>query len=130
MIYDLLADALLLVHLGFVVFVVTGALAAFRWPKTAWLHLPALAWGVWIELTGGVCPLTPLENHLRRLGGGGGYEGDFLWHYLGPVLYPAGLTRNTQLVLGLLALAWNVLLYTLLLFRRRRLRRRDRVEGA
>lgn len=126
MIYDILADAVLVIHLGFVVYVVAGALMAYRWPRTAWIHLPALAWGVWIELSGGICPLTPLENHLRRLGGGGGYEGGFLWHYLGPVLYPAGLTRTTQVVLGLTALAWNVLLYAMLLVRLRRMRSRDR----
>lgn len=118
--YRLLADAVVVVHLGFVLFVIFGALAAFRWPKVLWLHLPALIWGAYIEFTGRVCPLTPLENRLRMAGGETGYSNDFVEQYLLPILYPADLTANTQLILGTLLVLLNVALYGLLLRRFRR----------
>lgn len=114
------ADAVVLVHLGFVAFVVFGALLVLRFPKLALLHVPALAWGAWIEVTGGICPLTPLENALRRRAGEGGYESGFIEHYVHPILYPAGLTRNAQLSLAVLLIVSNVLIYGWILFRRRR----------
>jgi hypothetical protein len=120
--YRLLADAVVVVHLGFVLFALLGALLAFRWPRTVWLHLPALVWGAYIEFSGSVCPLTPLENWLRRQGGDAGYTSSFIEQYLLPVLYPANLTTNTQLVLGGLLVLVNVALYGLLL---RKLRRRQ-----
>ena len=113
--YRLLADAVVVVHLGFVLFAVFGALLAFRWPKAVWLHLPALVWGAYIEFSGHVCPLTPLENWLRRQGGGADYANSFIEQYLLPVLYPANLTTNTQLVLGSLLVLVNVALYGLLI---------------
>ena len=92
-------------------FVVLGGLAALRWPRAAWLHLPAAAWGAGIELVHGICPLTPLENHLRRLGGEAGYAGGFVERYALPVLYPPGLGQRTQLVLGGFVIAFNLLVY-------------------
>ena len=115
---DLLADVVLLVHAAFVVFVVLGGLLALAWPRAAWVHLPAALWGVLVELLGWVCPLTPLENWLRRRAGESGYEGDFLARYLLPLLYPEGLTPGTQLVLGLLVIAVNAAIYCAV-FRRR-----------
>ena len=109
--YRLFANAVVVVHLGFVVFVVCGGLLALWRRRAAFVHLPAAAWGVYIELTGGICPLTPLENRLRALGGESAYSGDFVERYLMPVLYPAGLERDTQTTLGLLALALNIALY-------------------
>ena len=119
--YRLLADGVVLIHLGFVVFAVFGALAAFRWPKLIWLHLPALVWGAAIEFSGRICPLTPLENWLRMKGGEAGYETSFIEQYLLPVLYPAALTASTQFILGTLLVLINAALYGLLLrhFRRR-----------
>ncbi len=111
MLYGLAADLLVVVHLGFVAFVVLGGFAIPRWPRLAWAHLPAVAWGVGIELTGAICPLTPLELWLRMEAGAAGYEGDFIAHYLLPVLYPAGLTRRAQFVLGALACGINVAVY-------------------
>ena len=111
MLYGIAADLLVVVHLGFVVFVVLGAFVVPRWPRLAWAHLPAVAWGVGIELTGAICPLTPLELWLRMEAGTAGYDGDFIAHYLLPVLYPAGLTRQSQLVLGALACGINVAVY-------------------
>ena len=109
--YTLLADAVVVVHLGFVVFVVCGGLLVLwrRW--AALVHLPAAAWGVYIELTGGICPLTPLENRLRALGGESAYSGDFVERYLMPVLYPVDLRRDVQVALGLFALGINVGIY-------------------
>lgn len=107
----LLADLLVLAHLGFVVFVVAGGFLLLRWPRLAWLHLPAAAWGAWIEFSGGICPLTPLENRLRATGGGEAYRGDFVERYLLPVLYPPGLDAPTQFVLGVFVVAINGVAY-------------------
>jgi Protein of Unknown function (DUF2784) len=90
-----------------------------------WLHIPAAVWGVLIEFTGWICPLTPLENWLRRRQGGAGYQGDFIAHYILPVLYPEGLTRRNQLFLGGLALALNVAIYSWIFLKRRRLSAKD-----
>jgi hypothetical protein len=119
----LLADAVLVVHGLFVVWAVFGVVAVWRWPRLAVLHLPALAWAVWIEATGGVCPLTPLEVWLRRAAGQEGYAGGFIEHYLGGAIYPDGLTRSAQwLAAGALALV-NGVVYALLITRVARSRR-------
>lgn len=109
--YRLLADLVLLLHAAFVVFVVLGGVLAWHWPRAAWVHLPIVAWGAGIEFAGGICPLTPLENHWRRLAGEQGYTGGFIDHYVVGCLYPDGLTRNMQVALGLLVLAVNALVY-------------------
>jgi hypothetical protein len=118
--YGLLADLVVGLHLLFVCFVVGGGLLVLRRPRLAWVHLPAAAWGALIEFAGWICPLTPLEKWLRGRGGGAGYEGDFVEHYLLPVLYPAGLTREVQIGLGVLVLAANVGIYWYVWRRRRR----------
>ncbi len=115
-----LANLVLLVHFGFVVFVCLGGVAVLRWPRLAWLHLPAVAWGVLIELTGWVCPLTPLENTLRRSAGEAGYEGGCIHHYITSVLYPGNLTRIAQVVLAIAAVGVNAAVYLWLWRRRRR----------
>lgn len=113
-----LADLIVLLHAAFVLFVAAGGLLALRWPRVVWLHLPALAWGAGIEIVGGICPLTPLENQLRAAAGDAAYAGDFVAHYVLPWLYPAGLTREVQILLGLGALAANAAIYGWLLRRR------------
>ena len=118
--FSLLADLVMLVHGLFVLFVVCGGLAVLRWPRLARIHLPAAAWGIVIELGGWVCPLTYLENHWRRLAGESGYAGSYIRHYLEPVLYPLGLTRTAQVLLGVLALLLNLAVYAVLLRRLRR----------
>ena len=120
MIYRALADLVLVVHLGFVLFVVLGGLVAVKWPRVAWLHVPAAIWGVLIEYSGWICPLTPLENSLRVRGGQAGYSGGFIAHYIQPVLYPAGLTRSTQVVLGSVVLILNLTAYGIVVARTRR----------
>ncbi len=110
------ADAVLLFHLAFVLFVLLGGALVLRWPRLAWLHVPAVFWGVLVELTGWICPLTPLENVLRRLGGETGYAGDFVQHYVVALLYPDGLTRGTQVLFALLVVILNALFYGALLF--------------
>jgi hypothetical protein len=119
--YRALADLILVLHLGFVLFVVLGALLLVRRPRIAFVHLPAAAWGVWIEYAGAICPLTPLEQQLRQRGGETAYAGGFVEHYVTAVLYPAGLTRGIQLVLASGVLLLNVILY--LRWWRRRTRR-------
>lgn len=118
----ILADVVLLLHGLFIAWVVLGGVVVLRWPLLAWLHLPAVAWGVWIELSGGLCPLTPLEQRLRLAAGEAGYTGGFIEHYLGGLIYPAGLTRGTQWLLAGVVLAINLVAYAVLW--RRRTRRR------
>ncbi len=118
--YRILAGAVVVLHLGFVLFVAAGGLLVWRRRRWAWAHLPALAWGVWIELSGGICPLTPLENELRRLGGVAAYSGDFVGHYLLPALYPAGLDRGIQAALAAGVMALNAAVYWRVLRRPRR----------
>ena len=110
----LAADAVALVHLAFVLFVAFGGLLVWRWPRLAWLHVPAVAWGAWIEFAGGTCPLTPLEHGLRRAVGEAGDGGGFIDHYLWPLLYPVGLTREGQWILGAVVLGVNGVVYGVL----------------
>lgn len=119
MIYRGLADLVLVVHLAFVAFVVLGGFLVLRYPRLAWIHIPAAIWGVLIEFAGWVCPLTPLENSFRARGGEAGYGGGFIEHYLIAALYPAGLTREVQLVLGTIVLALNLAVYALVIARLR-----------
>jgi hypothetical protein len=107
----ILADGLVVLHLLFVAFVMAGGFLMLRWPKLGWLHVPAAAWGAWIEFTGGVCPLTPLENQLRMAGGGGAYSGGFVERYLLPILYPETLTLPIQQMLGAVVVAVNLVAY-------------------
>ena len=111
MAYRWLADATLALHLVFILFVVFGGFLAWRKAAWAWVHLPAVAWVAFIEFTGTICPLTPLENALRERAGDAGYTGSFVDHYLLPVIYPAGLTPQLQVALGFFVLALNVVIY-------------------
>jgi hypothetical protein len=111
MLYRLLADLIVVVHFSFMLFVVAGGALVLRWPKVAWVHVPALIWGALIEFFGWVCPLTPLEVALRHRGGEAAYTGGFIAHYLVSVLYPEGLTRGIQVGLGVLVLALNGVVY-------------------
>ncbi len=122
MLWSILADALLLLHGLFIAWATLGALAVWRWPVLVWAHLPALAWGIWIEATAGICPLTPLENLMRQRAGQRGYEGSFIDHHLGALIYPQGLTPAAQWRLALGLAAFNLLLYALIVWRRMRRR--------
>lgn len=125
MIFRILADATVVVHLAFVLFVLLGGLLVARWGWVAWAHLPAAAWGAWVELAGRVCPLTPLENWLRQQGGAPTYAASFVEHYLVPVLYPPALSRGLQCGLGGLVLAVNTAVYLFVLRHRTRWPRAD-----
>ena len=116
----LAANAVVVFHLGFILFAVFGAWLALWRPRLAWLHLPALGWAVWIELSHRICPLTPLENALRRSAGEAGYGGGFIDHYLIPLIYPPGLQPQDQLWLAALLVVMNAGLYGTLLLRLRR----------
>jgi hypothetical protein len=120
-IHRLLADAVLVLHLGFILFVILGGFLVLRRPRLAWLHAPVFLWGAAIEFGGWICPLTPLEKWLRELGGEGAYAGGFIEHYLTALIYPEGLTRNLQLLIGAGVLAINAAIY-LRLWQRRRAR--------
>ena len=114
-----LATVVVVVHLAFVAFVVAGGVLALRWPRLAWVHLPAALWGAMIALYGFICPLTPFENWLRVRGGGRGYETGFLEHYLLPILYPVAMTRGLQIATGVFVVLLNGLVYWRVLRRHR-----------
>lgn len=120
MLAELIADLLVLIHLAFILFVVLGGLLVLRWPRLAFVHLPAALWGALIEFGNWVCPLTPLEQKLRQSVGEGVYSGSFVEQYVLPLIYPSGLTREMQLALGLLVLLVNFLIYAFLLWKRKK----------
>jgi hypothetical protein len=111
MLASLLADAVMLLHLAFIAFVVAGGLLLGRWPWLAWFHLPAASWGAYAALSGAICPLTPLENYLRAIAGEQGYAGGYIEHYLLPLIYAPGLTRGVQWLLGAGVVVVNATLY-------------------
>ena len=115
--YRIGVDLVLLLHLGFVLFVIGGGLLLVKWRGLVWIHLPAVAWGALVEFMGWICPLTPLENRLRALAGESATEADFIGRYLPALLYPATLTREIQILLGMVVLFVNVALYWLVFFR-------------
>jgi hypothetical protein len=117
MLAALAADGVVVLHFAFILFVVAGGLLVLRWPRLAWLHLPVVAWGAGVEFVGWICPLTPLENRLRRAAGEAGYAQGFIEHYLLPLIYPAGLAREIQIALGLFVLGVNALGYGYLWWR-------------
>ncbi len=119
MTFRVLADLTVVVHFGFVLFVVFGGLLVVRWRRLAWLHVPAVCWGAWTEFAGVVCPLTPLENWLRAQGGESAYTSTFIEHYIVPVLYPSSLTRGVQMILGAIVIVLNAAAYTMILRRAR-----------
>ena len=125
MLYSLLADLTVLVHAAFVVFAVFGGLLLLWHLRWIWVHLPAAIWGAWVEFAGKICPLTPLENHLRQLAGERGYSGGFVEHYIIPLMYPVGLTRDIQFVLGVALVAINVMAYALAIRRALKSRRQN-----
>jgi len=119
MTFRLLADATVALHLAFILFVVFGGFLVWRDVRWAYAHVPAVAWVAWLEFTGAICPLTPLENAWRERAGGAGYDGGFIDHYLVPVIYPAALTPNIQVALGTFLVVLNVLVYLLVCRHRR-----------
>ena len=119
MAHNLLADLVVIVHFMFVLFSLLGALLVIRWRKMMWLHLPAALWAAGVEFSGKICPLTPLENWLRVRGGGAGYAGDFIGQYLLWLLYPSGLTRGVQIILGAVVVAINIGIYGYVIFLRK-----------
>jgi hypothetical protein len=120
MFYGPLADGVVVGHFAFVLFIIFGGLIVFRWRRWVWIHLPCVLWGALNEFFGWVCPLTPLENWLRETGGKAGYQTSFVEHYILPILYPATLTREVQIILGLMVLAVNVGIYGWIWRRRKR----------
>lgn len=126
MIYSLIADILLIFHLGFIVYVLLGVLLVFKCPRSAFVHLPVCVWGVTVEWTEWLCPLTSLEVYFRRLAGEVGYSGGYVAEYIIPVIYPDGLTHEIQWLLGGVVLLCNFFFYALLL---RQFFRRQKIQG-
>jgi len=118
MIPGIAADAIVLIHLAFILFVAAGGLMALRWPRLAWLHVPAVMWGALVELAGWICPLTPLENRLRMAAGDAAYGGGFIDRYIVPIVYPPGLTRSLQIAIGCVVIGLNLFIYGSLFIRR------------
>ena len=124
MLYSAVANLLMIVHFCFVLFVILGGLLLFWWPRLAFVHLPAAAWGVMIELNHWVCPLTPLEQNMRHAAGQEGYTGGFIDHYINPLIYPEGLTPQIQQILGISVLLLNAVIYGIWLLQRFLVRKR------
>jgi hypothetical protein len=111
MVFRVLADAVVVLHLAFILFAVLGGLLVLRWPRVIWAHLPAAAWGAAVEFCGWICPLTPLENQMRRAGGAAAYSGGFVERYVVPIVYPAELSREFQVFLGCAVVGINAAIY-------------------
>jgi hypothetical protein len=122
--YSVAADALVIAHLAFIMFVMLGGLLLLKWPRLIYLHLPAVAWGTLVELRGWLCPLTPLEQHYRTLAGETGYSDSFVQHYLLPLIYPAGLTRDVQTLLAMCVITINLVIYAVIYVKYQRNSRR------
>lgn len=120
MLFPLLADLVLILHLAFVAFAAFGGLLVLRWPKILWLHLPALLWGVVVQWADWICPLTPLENAMRRRGGEATYAGGFIERYVSQLLYPENLTLELRYLLGIILIAVNVAVYAYVVVARMR----------
>jgi hypothetical protein len=117
--YLLLVEITILLHFMFVLFVAAGGLLLLRWPRIVWIHLPMLLWGIYIQFSGGICPLTPLEKYFRQMAGMQTYEGGFINQYIMPILYPRGLTHETQIMIGIGLVFVNMIYYSLFLYRQR-----------
>ncbi len=115
--YRLMADIVVLLHFTFILFVLMGGILSIWWRKVVWIHIPAAGWGVLIEFAGWICPLTPLENRLRAKGGEAGYPGGFVEKYILPVIYPTELTREIQIILGILVITVNLVIYWKVFFK-------------
>lgn len=120
MLYRVLAESILVVHFAFIAFALFGGFLVIRYRRVMFLHLPCLAWGIYIELSGGICPLTPLENRMRRAAGDAGYEGGFIEHYLIAIIYPDGLTHTMQFALAGILVTLNVIAYALVIRKHRK----------
>lgn len=118
MLLQFAADGVVLLHFAFIIFVVLGGLVVWCRPRLMWVHIPAAAWGAFIELSGRMCPLTPLENRLRIGAGEFAYSGGFIEEYLIPVVYPDELTRWVQISLGVAVVLINLIVYGLMVVRR------------
>lgn len=120
MLYQIIADCILLLHFAFIVFVVAGGMLVFKWRWLIWFHIPAAIWGAVVEIMGWICPLTPIENSLRQVGGGAVYSASFIEHYLVPVIYPMDLSREMFIAMGIAVIVINVIVYTFLFRQRKR----------
>jgi len=120
MIYNILSNLVVIVHLLFILFVCLGALLVLKWPKLVWIHIPAALWGVVVEYLNMYCPLTPLENYFRHLGGTETYKTDFIDQYIIPLIYPEVLTRNLQIILGSIVLVLNFVIYGFIIYQKLR----------
>lgn len=119
------ADIIVLIHFLFILFVILGGFLVIRWRWVIWLHIPCAVWGVLIEYVGWICPLTPWENYLRSAAGNTGYSGGFIEHYILPIIYPSGLTRELQIIFGSFVLLVNICAYTMVWIRRKKNKKND-----
>ncbi len=120
MLFRLLSDVVVLLHLAFILFAVLGGIFVIWWRRILWLHLPAVAWAAWIEFSGGICPLTYLENWLLVKSGQGGYHGDFIANYIMPIVYPPNLTRKIQILMATGVIIINIIIYAYVIINRRK----------
>ena len=113
MVYHILADLVLIIHTIFIIFVIIGGILVLKWRLVVWFHIPSAIWGILIEFKGWICPLTYLENYLRKTGDTEKYTGDFIQYYLTPVVYPPILSIDIQYLLGIIVFIFNIIIYSL-----------------
>ena len=109
--YELAANLTLIVHFAFIIFVVFGALLFFVATKIFYAHIPALIWGIYIELTHSVCPLTYLENWFLQKTNFTMYSESFIQNYLVPIVYPKNLTEDLQIYFAIVIVVINSIFY-------------------
>ncbi|HSB30995.1 MAG TPA: DUF2784 domain-containing protein [Candidatus Sulfobium mesophilum] len=120
MLFKVCADIVLLTHFAFVIFAVLGGFIVLWKNRAAWIHVPVVLWSSVVNLASWVCPLTPLENWFLAKAGQSGYRGGFVQHYIDPLVYPAGMPRDMELIAGISVLVWNAAVYAVVLIRRRK----------
>ena len=112
--YELFANLTLIIHLIFILFVIFGGLLFFIFSKIIYIHLPAVLWGIYIELNNSICPLTYIENWFLLKGELTTYSNDFINNYLFPIIYPEGLTSEIQIYFGISLIVFNIFIYGLI----------------
>ena len=110
-VFEIFATLALLLHFSFILFVIFGAILILKFKKIIYVHIPAVTWGVYIELSHSTCPLTHLENFFLKKAGKDQYSVDFIENYIFKIIYPPALNYEIQTYLGVILIFVNLLIY-------------------